>query len=562
MRVQDTRSFLGFATPVAQPADAREAAWMRAFATTRLALLGLAFAGLPLALALSPRSAAAAVPAFLAVMSAATAGLVGLRYRTGVQALALSILGLLPLVLALASGGAPLAMVMLAGAAVVLEALAAPAAYWRSRLLMAVVAGVLCSLAVTAAVAAATVPAPAALVAVSGLAIAPIAVLILTIADVQRVLQQQEETARHATRRDAALLAAADLALLVVDKGAGVAEMTPAASTLLGCPPADLLGRGLVDQVLIADRPAFLKAISDALNDGKESRLSLRLAVGQHRRDARSAPRFTGFDAFVRPVSGSEGQVALRLQPAAAGVDASRGSERTQLFATLSHEVRTPMNAILGFAEILANPSVQPADERQVREYATIIHRAAKDAFGVTQALVDLLRVESPDFELQAEFVDVRSMAAKMIAALSDRPDGSQGISTLEAAPDLAEFNVDPRAIRMLLSNLIDGFANAGGRDARLTCGLSCSPHGLLVTVTCDCASTVPNRHAHAAYLGVVSALVRRLAGLMGASLDLSTEGPRFAATLLVPETVAVAPLARPSVPDVHVRSLSFRKSA
>ncbi len=59
--------------------------------------------------------------------------------------------------------------------------------------------------------------------------------------------------------------------------------ISPAAEALTGAPVSRLLGHGLFDRVHVADRPAYLKALSDAARDGEEGSVEFRL-----RRDPRT----------------------------------------------------------------------------------------------------------------------------------------------------------------------------------------------------------------------------------------------------------------------------------
>ena len=548
-------SFTESVLPAGRPSDAGEAAWMRAFATGRIGQLGLVFAALPLVLAVAPALVAATLPVLVATMLSAAGGLLGLRYLSSRSGALCAVTGMAILGFAPWMGGLPGATAGAALVALALEVAVLPGQLRQDRLVQAGfgLAAVLI-LAVGIGTTSTTEGMAQAAAALICLPLAPVITLLHSAAASREALEERDAVASTAARRDAIMIAAADVAIAVVDRGAHAVDVSAAAARLLAATPQDITGRGLIDRVLIADRPAMLKAVSDAATAGLASNITVRLATFTAG-ERSGPPSFAPFDLVVRPVSDGSGHVALRLAPAApaAPVDVNR----TALFATLSHEVRTPMNAILGFSEILANPALQPKMPAQIAEYAGIIHRSAHDAFAVTRAVVDLLRVESPDFAPAPEWVDIRDMAAKIVAGLSDRVDCAT--CSVIATDTAFEMEADIRALRMLLSNLIEGLANAGGKGASLVCSFDATPRTLALDITCTPQVPAAGRLGHAAYLGVVEALARRIASLIGGEITLSLGDDVLSAALRLPVVAAVVmPLAPPHPSNIQ----SIRKSA
>ena len=167
-------------------------------------------------------------------------------------------------------------------------------------------------------------------------------------------------------------------------RNGAVQFISPAAETMLGAPVSRLLGHGLFDRVHVADRPAYLTALSDAARGGEARSVEFRLRREAPRGGARGhngQADFIWVEMRCRPLEqaaevavSSEAEVvavmrdvtdrkiqeqALDLaRTAAEQADASK----TRFLATMSHELRTPLNAIIGFSEMIVQEDVLMID--------------------------------------------------------------------------------------------------------------------------------------------------------------------------------------------------------
>ncbi len=183
------------------------------------------------------------------------------------------------------------------------------------------------------------------------------------------------EKARQAARtgrlaRSRALVEAIEDLLTWHDHNGAVLHASDAAERMLDMPGRSLKGQGLFDRVHVADRPAFLKALTDAANGAVSTRLQFRLRAGD---DAQSQPpRMLWVEMrsrFIAPAKGEEGlpplvvsvtrditeRIRHQEELAAAKSAAEEANiSKGRFLATVSHELRTPLNAIIGFSEMLA----------------------------------------------------------------------------------------------------------------------------------------------------------------------------------------------------------------
>jgi cell cycle sensor histidine kinase DivJ len=267
-------------------------------------------------------------------------------------------------------------------------------------------------------------------------------------------------------------------------RNGAVQFISPAAEALLGTPMSRLLGHGLFDRVHVADRPAYLTALSDAARGGAARSVEFRV-----RRDAphgRSGPAdFIWVEMRCRPLeqatenpAASEAEVvavmrdvtdrkiqeqALDLaRTAAEQADASK----SRFLATMSHELRTPLNAIIGFSEMIAKEDVLMIDAVRRKEYAQLIHDSGQHLLSVVNGILDMSKMESGNFEISPEPFAPRAALVSCcnLLALKARENG---IDLVTRAPeDLPDITGDPRAFRQIVLNLVSNavkFTERGG---------------------------------------------------------------------------------------------------
>ena len=264
------------------------------------------------------------------------------------------------------------------------------------------------------------------------------------------------------------------------DNGA-VQFISPAAEALLGTPMSRLLGHGLFDRVHVADRPAYLTALSDAARKGEARSVEFRV-----RREARGRSAAAGFiwvEMRCRPLEAAasaepgSGAVAVmrditerKLQQEALDLARSAAEQadaaRSSFLATMSHELRTPLNAIIGFSEMIAQEDVLMIDAAKRKEYAQLINDSGQHLLSVVNGILDMSKMESGTFELSPEPFAPRGALLNCcnLLALKARENG---IDLVTRAPeDLPAMTADPRAFRQIVLNLVSNaikFTERGG---------------------------------------------------------------------------------------------------
>jgi signal transduction histidine kinase len=139
---------------------------------------------------------------------------------------------------------------------------------------------------------------------------------------------------------------------------------------------------------------------------------------------------------------------------------------RNQFLANMGHEFRTPLNAILGFSQLMRDgmPSAEAAAHWQA--FAGDIHASGERLLEIINDVLDMARLESGRYVLKDTKVDLGETLQGCLAAVRE-PATAGGVTLDVAVPAaLPTLRADPRAVRQVLLNLLTNavkFTGSGG---------------------------------------------------------------------------------------------------
>jgi cell cycle sensor histidine kinase DivJ len=267
-------------------------------------------------------------------------------------------------------------------------------------------------------------------------------------------------------------------------RNGAVQFISPAAETMLGAPVPRLLDHGLFDRVHVADRPAYLTALSDAARGGEERSVEFRIRRDLPRGGERLANHSVDFIWVemrcrqLGPSASLESEVVAvmrdvtdrKVQEQALGQARSAAEQadaaKSRFLATMSHELRTPLNAIIGFSEMIVQEDALMLTAERRKEYAQLINDSGQHLLSVVNGILDMSKMESGSFELSPEPFTPRAALLNCcnLLALKARENGIDLVT--RAAPDLPDMTGDPRAFKQILLNLVSNaikFTERGG---------------------------------------------------------------------------------------------------
>ncbi|WP_323761533.1 sensor histidine kinase [Maricaulis sp.] len=216
------------------------------------------------------------------------------------------------------------------------------------------------------------------------------------------------------------------------------------------------------------DQPRFQSAQQAHFRAGRPFDLTVRLKVvgGLHRwfRMRGEAVRTPDGDPvrMVGALTDIHDLVEARQQ----ATEASRAKSR--FLATMSHEVRTPMNGVLGMSALLATTDLEPSQ----REMVNLIEEAGQSLLTILNDILDLANIESGRFEVEPDSFNPAELV-RTVAGPYRLKAMEKGLNLHLEIDPVAEREVvgDPARVRQILSNLLSNAVKFSDRgEVRVRC--------------------------------------------------------------------------------------------
>jgi two-component system phosphate regulon sensor histidine kinase PhoR len=148
-------------------------------------------------------------------------------------------------------------------------------------------------------------------------------------------------------------------------------------------------------------------------------------------------------------------------------IEAAEKSRR-DFIANVSHELRTPLTSIQGYVETLVEES-KPNPET-TREFLGIIQKNASRMNRLTEDLLALASVESPDYKLAKQLIRANALVQDAIESLGGIVVDSAVELESAGAPDVPVM-ADPDAMNQVFGNLIENALKYGKAGKRILVG-------------------------------------------------------------------------------------------
>jgi two-component system phosphate regulon sensor histidine kinase PhoR len=217
----------------------------------------------------------------------------------------------------------------------------------------------------------------------------------------QQIREQMEELGRR-RKEFTAITENMSEGLLVVDRSANLLSYNSGALQLLGATSAE----PMVSVLSLNNSPGFHQAVDDAL-DGRHS-------VRQMSHNDRT------YQIIANPVYEKREAVGAVLLILDVTEREERDRLRREFSANVSHELKTPLTSISGFAEMIRMGIARPED---IGHFAGKIHSEAQRLLGLIDDILKLSQLDENSIPKPKESIELSSIAAQVVDRLASTAD-------------------------------------------------------------------------------------------------------------------------------------------
>ncbi|MGG6265953.1 PAS domain S-box protein [Leptolyngbya sp. AN03gr2] len=365
--------------------------------------------------------------------------------------------------------------------------------------------------------------------------------------------KQIEEDLRQKTAILNTINEATAALVYVKDRQGRYVYANPAALELLGRPAPEIIGfcdRELfsqsIDPIIATDQRIMASGQMEAIEETVGGRTFLSIKVPQ-RNTAGEVIGLIGVSTDISDRVEIERDRERILEQAQAAREAAEQANRIkdEFLAVLSHELRSPLNPILGWTKILRTGNLNPERTAQALE---TIERNAQLQSELIEDLLDVARILQGKLSLNARPVNVVMMIHSAIETVRLAAE-SKGIAIETCLSEVGEVSGDATRLQQIVWNLLSNAVKFTPSGGRVTVQLDSIDHQAQIKITDTGKGISPEFLPHVfdyfrqedgtttrkfGGLGLGLAIVRHLVELHGGTVNATSEGEGFGATFTV----------------------------
>ena len=159
-------------------------------------------------------------------------------------------------------------------------------------------------------------------------------------------------------------------------------------------------------------------------------------------------------------------------------------------FASVSHDIRTPLNAIIGFSELLQGDDI---DEDTRKQYLRSINVSGQNLMQLINDLLDLSKLEADKMQFTPQPTDIRQLMEDLRLVFAQQAK-TKGISLSIDSPPIPTVFIDPQRVSQILFNLVGNamkFTSEGGIVIKAEFMRDSDSEGTLSLSVCDTGSGI-----------------------------------------------------------------------
>lgn len=270
------------------------------------------------------------------------------------------------------------------------------------------------------------------------------------------------------------------------------------------------------------------------------------LAILKLLRKARKA------EAAARKAANDTQELNEKLQIAAENAESANRAKSTFLF-NMSHDIRTPMNAIIGYADLASRHSDDPA---KLKKYMENIQVCGQNLLMLLNNVLDLARIENDKTEIEYSVSDIEKDFCNCLAMFRNQADSKGQTLTVTTQLPYPYIYADIPHLTEVCTNLVSNAVKYTGAGGTIRCGVTQKPGEK--EGWCDTVVTVADngigmsqefqKHIFEPFerertstvskvegSGIGMGIVKKLVGLMGGTVEVESKigvGSTFTVTI------------------------------
>ena len=257
-------------------------------------------------------------------------------------------------------------------------------------------------------------------------------------------------------------------------------------------------------------------------------------------------------EAAARKAANDTQELNAKLQIAAENAESANRAKSTFLF-NMSHDIRTPMNAIIGYADLAARHSDDPA---KLKKYMKNIQVCGQNLLMLLNNVLDLARIENDKTEMEYSVSDVEKDFRNCIAMFRNQADSKNQTLTVTTHLLHPYIYADVPHLTEVCTNLVSNAVKYTGTGGTIRCDVTqkpCEKAGWCDTVITVADSGIgmsqefqqrifePFERERTSTVskvegsGIGMGIVKKLVGLMGGTVEVESKigvGSTFAVTI------------------------------
>ena len=257
-------------------------------------------------------------------------------------------------------------------------------------------------------------------------------------------------------------------------------------------------------------------------------------------------------EAAARKAANDTQELNAKLQIAAENAESANRAKSTFLF-NMSHDIRTPMNAIIGYADLASRHLDDPA---KLEKYMENIQVCGQNLLMLLNNVLDLARIENDKTEMEYSVSDVEKDFRNCIAMFRNQADSKGQTLTVTTQLPYPYIYADIPHLTEVCTNLVSNAVKYTGAGGTIRCGITQKPGEK--EGWCDTVVTVADngigmsqefqKHIFEPFerertstvskvegSGIGMGIVKKLVGLMGGTVEVESKigvGSTFTVTI------------------------------